>query len=239
MIELTLGCARVVFTDRHGGTSVAPFDAMNLAGHVGDDPAAVLENSRVLAAQLGLIDPSGWVRPFHVHGTDVLEITTAPTAETAPVDGDGAATAMADLPLVALGADCAPIALANDTAVAAIHAGWRGARDGVVEHGVAALHRLGRGSVRGAIGPCICVRHYEFGADALEPLVARFGESVAGTTDDGRPAFDLPLALRHALAEAGVDEVTDTRCCTAESADHYSYRRDGVTGRHGVVVVKR
>jgi hypothetical protein len=186
------------------------------------------------------------VRPFHVHGTDVLEITITPssapsaaTAPNAPVDGDGAATALADVPLVTLGADCAPIALANDTAVAAIHAGWRGARDGVVEQGVAALRRLGTGPVRAAIGPCICVRHYEFGADALEPLVARFGASVAGVTDDGRAAFDLPLALRLALAGAGVDEVTDTRCCTVESSDHYSYRRDGVTGRHGVVVVKQ
>jgi polyphenol oxidase len=239
VIELTLGCARVVFTDRHGGSSVAPFDSMNLAGHVGDDPEAVADNARLLAAQLGLVDPTVWVRPFHVHGTEVLEITTAPTATTAPVDGDGAATALRDVPLVTLGADCAPIALANDTAVAAVHAGWRGARDGVVEHGVAALRRLGSGSVRAAIGPCICVRHYEFGADALEPLVARFGASVAGTTDDGHLAFDLPLALRLALAEAGVDEVTDTRCCTVESADHYSYRRDGVTGRHGVVVVKQ
>src|SRR6185369_12125623 len=104
--------------------------------------------------------------------------------------------------------------------------------------GVATLRRLGSGPVRAAIGPCICVRHYEFGADALEPLVARFGESVAGVTDAGHAAFDLPLALRHALAAAGVDEVTDTRCCTVELRDHYSYRRDGVTGRHGVVVVK-
>ncbi len=235
MIELTLGCARAVFTDRHGGTSAAPFDTMNLAGHVDDDAASVEENYRVLAATLDLIDASHWVRPFHVHGTDVIEVTNAPDAR---VDADGSATDVVGLPLVALGADCAPIALANDDAVAAIHAGWRGALGGVVESGVAALRRLGDGPVRAAIGPCICVHHYEFGADALTPLVSRFGSGVVGTTTDDRPAFDLPLALQRALDDAGVDEITDVRRCTFESPDHYSYRRDARTGRQGVVVVK-
>jgi YfiH family protein len=236
VIELVLGCARVVFTDRHGGASAAPYDSLNLAGHVDDDPAAVDENYRLLAARLELPEPSGWVRPFHVHGTDVLEVTAAPTE---PVDADGSATSTVGLPLVAMGADCAPIALANDAAVAAIHAGWRGALDGVVEAGVAAVRRLGGGPVRAAIGPTICVRHYEFGADALAPIVARFGDSVAGTTSAGELALDLPRALQRALDDAGVDEVTDIQRCTFESPDHFSYRRDRRTGRQVVVVVKQ
>jgi YfiH family protein len=235
VIELTLGCARVVFTDRHGGVSNAPFESLNLAGHVDDDPAAVDENFRRLAGRLGLIEPTEWVRPFHVHGTEVLEVATAPAGRT---EADGSATTAPDLPLIALGADCAPIALANDTAVAAIHAGWRGALDGVVEAGVAAVRKLGTGSVRAAIGPCICVRHYEFGVDALAPLVARFGDSVAGTTNEGAPALDLPRALHLALRAAGVDEVHDQHCCTVESVDHFSFRRDHRTGRQAVIVVK-
>ncbi len=235
MIELSVGCARVVFTDRRGGVSIAPFDAMNLAGHVEDDPGAVAENYRVLARELGLVDPDGWVRPFHVHGTEVLTVSE-PLAPS--VEADGSATSALGLPLVAMGADCAPIALANDTAVAAIHAGWRGALGGVVEAGVAAVRALGDGPVRAAIGPCICVHHYEFGADALVPLIDRFGSLVAGTTERGGLAFDLPRALQVALDDAGVDEVTDTRCCTVESVDHYSYRRDGRTGRQAVIVVK-
>jgi YfiH family protein len=236
VIEIALGCARVVFTDRHGGTSVAPFDSLNLAGHVEDDPESVRENYRVLADGLGLVAPSGWVRPFHVHGTKVVTVS-APLAST--VDADGSTTAEPGIPLVALGADCAPIALANDTAVAAVHAGWRGALGGVVEAGVAAVRASGTGPVRAAVGPCICVAHYEFGADALAPLVERFGDEVAGSTLDGAPALDLPGALHRALDDAGVDEVTDTRICTFGSADHYSYRRDGRTGRQGVIVVKQ
>jgi polyphenol oxidase len=243
VIELALGCARAVFTDRHGGVSVPPYDSMNLAGHVGDEPGAVARNAELLASALELVDPATWVRPFHVHGAEVLAVPEPPAEAAAgsssTVEGDGSVTTVPGLPLVALGADCAPIAVANDTAVAAIHSGWRGALHGVVEAGVASVRALGSGPVRAAIGPCICVRHYEFGADALAPLVARFGPDVEGTTAGGGLAFDLPRALRRALEDAGVDEITDTRVCTYESADHYSYRREGTTGRQAVIVVKR
>ena len=177
------------------------------------------------------------MRPFHVHGTDVLEVdrrarpgASRPTAARRPSAG---------LPLVALGADCAPIALANDTAVAAIHAGWRGALDGVVEAGVAAVRRLGRGPVRAAIGPCICVRHYEFGADALAPLVARFGD-VGGRArrPTARPAFDLPRALHLALRRRRRRRDHRHAVLHLRVADHFSYRRDHRTGRQAVVVVK-
>lgn len=237
---MTLGCARVVFTDRHGGTSVAPFESLNLAGHVGDDPVAVQRNHERLARALALADPSTWVRPFHVHGTRVLRVGALPVA-AAPgeaVEADGSATTVAGVPLVAMGADCAPIALANDTAVAAVHAGWRGAAAGVVAAGVDAVRELGTGPVRAVIGPTICGRHYEFGAADLATVTDRFGPAVVSTTDSGHPALDLPRALQVALAEAGVDDVTELGVCTVESADHYSYRRDGRTGRQAVVVVK-
>ncbi len=82
------------------------------------------------------------------------------------------------------------------------------------------------------------MRHYEFGRDALAPIVARFGDSVAGTTSAGGVALDLPRALQRALGDAGVEDVTDIGRCTFESPDHYSYRRDRRTGRQAVVVVK-
>jgi len=105
--------------------------------------------------------------------------------------------------------------------------------------GVEAVRALGAGPVRAVIGPCICARHYEFGAADLARLAERFGAGVTGHTVDGRPAFDLPRAIRVALERAGVDVIDDVDICTVESPDHFSFRRDGRTGRHAVVVVKR
>jgi copper oxidase (laccase) domain-containing protein len=44
--------------------------------------------------------------------------------------------------------------------------------------------------------------------------------------------------VRVALARAGVDDFEDVGVCTATSPDHFSHRRDGVTGRQAVVVVR-
>lgn len=237
MIHRTLGGADAWFTDRRGGASEPPFHTLNLADHVGDAPATVLENrARVLDALTPPARPDlRWVQPHHVHGTTVL---VARDDTPHGRDADGTATDRAGLALVAIGADCAPIAIANDTACAAVHAGWRGAADGVVAAGVAAVRELGEGPVRAVVGPCVCAAHYEFGADALADLARRLGDSVVATTVDGAPAFDLRAAIRVAFDGAGVDadavEVLDV--CTFASPDHFSYRRDGVTGRHGVVV---
>ena len=241
-IERRLGGARALFTDRFGGVSAAPFDSLNLARHVGDDPDAVSTNRARVAAMIEAPD-AAWVIPRHVHGSTVLRIDETielGVGASHDPEGDGAATNRFGVLLGALGADCAPIAIANDTACAAVHAGWRGAVGGVVEAGVVAVRALGTGRVRAVVGPCICVRHYEFGVAALTDIVARAGPSVAGRTETGDPAFDLRGAIRLAFAHAEVDdadvEVLDV--CTAESTDHYSYRKDGVTGRHGVAVIK-
>jgi copper oxidase (laccase) domain-containing protein len=136
-----------------------------------------------------------------------------------------------------LTADCAPLALATDDAVAVVHAGWVGLLAGVVETAVERLRSVGRGPVRAALGPCIHPGRYAFGAEDLARVVAAYGPTVEGRTDDGGPALDLPAAVRAALGRAHVEELDDVDVCTAASPDHFSYRRDGDTGRQALVAV--
>jgi copper oxidase (laccase) domain-containing protein len=139
--------------------------------------------------------------------------------------------------MVVLTADCAPIAIACDGAAGVVHAGWPGLLAGVVEAAVARLRSIGGGKVAAVIGPCIHPGKYEFGVDDLARLTARFGSAVAGRTDDGRPALDIPAAVRAAFDLAEVHDVDDVNVCTASNRDYFSYRRDGTTGRQGLVVV--
>ena len=237
LTPVELGCARVWCTDRRGGSSRAPYDSLNLAVHVGDDPLDVRRNTVLLAAACEgtPADPDAWVFVNHVHGTEVLRLDAPPAGRP---DADGAATDVDGLPLVAIGADCAPIALANDTACAAIHSGWRGLEAGVVAEGVAAVRALGSGPVRALVGPCVSAAHYEFGTDDLARLAATIGPEVVGETAAGRPALDLRSGIHVALGAAGVVEVLDDARCTVADHDLFSFRRDGVTGRQGMVVMR-
>jgi YfiH family protein len=237
VIHVQAGTARIWFTDRHGGTSRPPYDTRNLADHVGDAPDAVADNRRLLARDLDAVplDPAEWVWLRQVHGSDVVTVDAPPTE---PPPADVAVTGRIGLPLVVMVADCAPIALVTPGAVAVVHAGWSGLEQGVIANAVAEVRRVGGDPVTAVLGPCIHPARYEFGADLLDRLVARCGPEVAGRTDDGRPALDLPAGARAALAAAGVGDFTDVDVCTAASPDHFSARHEGATGRQAVVVVR-
>jgi hypothetical protein len=236
LIEISLGPARVVWSDRHGGVSAAPFESANLGDGVGDLPDAVAENRRRLAERLALDDPIDWCWLRQTHSATVVA-AEAVAGIGAPPEADAACTAVAGLPLVVLTADCAPVALACDDAVAVAHAGWPGLLAGVLEGTVTRLRSIGRGPVRAALGPCVHPARYEFGRGDLDRMVATFGPEVEARTVADRPALDLPATVRAALARVDVTLVHDVDICTSGSADHFSHRRDGTTGRQGLVAV--
>lgn len=215
--------------------SAPPFDEANIGHHVGDVPAAVDENRRRLAARLG-IDERGWAWLRQVHGTTVVDGEQAARAPE-PVAADAAVTTRPGLPLVVQTADCAPLALANDDAVAVVHAGWPGLLNGIIPAAVERLRSAGRGPVRAALGPCVHPCCYEFGRADLDRIVAVLGDTVESCTSDGAPALDIPAAVRVSLERCGVDDLHDVDICTATSPDHFSYRRDGRTGRQALVAV--
>ena len=235
-LSVRLGPAHVTFTDRHGGVSATPFDTANLGLHTDDARDRVFENRRRLATTLApagvTADPDNWVWLRQVHGADVADVDAPPP--TVP-EVDAAVTRTPRLPLVVLTADCAPIALASDEAVAVVHAGWPGLLAGVIEAAVEQLRAKSSGPVRAALGPCIHPARYEFGPADLDMVATRLGESVRARTETDRPALDIPGAVRAALGRVDVKDLIDCGVCTSASPDHFSYRRDGPTGRQAVV----
>ena len=217
--------------------SAAPYDSCNVGDHVGDDPAAVARN-REIAAETRALPPAaewGWMQQVHWRDVVVLD---GPTGDGTPV-ADALVTRTRGLPLAVVTADCAPIALASDDAIAVVHAGHRGLLAGVIEAALDALRAVGRGPVRALLGPCVRASRYEFRAADLAPLVDVFGPHVEARTEWGTTAFDLPAAVKIALTRGGVDarDIADSGECTSASMQFFSYRRDGVTGRQATIAV--
>lgn len=238
--------ARLVFTDRLGGVSAPPYDTLNLGAQVGDHPADVEQNRRLLAAALGL--PADRLTLMsQVHGADVAQVDGQPTEPTTDATSgarrrpvaDAMVTTTRGLALVVLIADCTPVLLAatEPDVVAAAHAGRRGVQAGVIAEVVAAMRRAGARTDRIAarVGPAICGRCYEVSPD-VQAEVVRAAPAARSTTRAGTPGLDIRAAVVAQLATAGVSSVEVEPGCTAESADLYSYRRDGVTGRFAGLV---
>ncbi len=237
-----------LMTTRAGGVSRSPWDTLNLGTAVGDDPAAVAENRRRFARALG-------ARPVYlrqVHGATVVMVSAA-DAEGDPPEADGAVTDEVGVACVVQVADCLPVLFAapDGRAVGAAHAGWRGLAAGVVERTlehVCALAGCAPQEVRAWLGPCIGPRRFEVGADVLQPFGAdpqapsahpRFVPRTDVHRPDGRPRWlaDLAGLARDRLGAAGVTAIDGASACTVEEGSRFfSFRRDGVTGRHAAAV---
>jgi YfiH family protein len=218
----------IVFTTRLGGVSEGPYASLNLGRKSGDEVERVDENRRIACEAIGA-DEARLALNFQVHSTRVRQAEPASRGEQA----DGLWTDEPGLPILALSADCLPLALARTDgsrpAVAVLHAGWRGLLEGIVPAGVEAL---GGGSLAAAIGPGIGPCCYEVGEEVAAPFRERFGDDVVR---EGR--LDLWTSAERALRAAGVDRVDRfDRCTACEPETFFSHRRDhGRTGRQGVI----
>jgi YfiH family protein len=219
------------FTTREGGVSRPPYDSLNLGGHVGDDPQAVAENRRRVAAALGCTD---LVVARQVHGTAVVEVTGPWAGE--PPEADALVTRVPRLALAVLVADCTPVLVGApaEGVVGVAHAGRQGMAAGVVGALVGALRDLGARTLVARVGPSVCPRCYEV-PGALREQVAAVVPVARSVTRAGTPALDVAGGVLAQLAAHGA-EVQQLRGCTAERPDLYSYRRDGTTGRSAGVV---
>ncbi len=224
--------AHFAFTDRWGGVSAAPYERLNLGGAVGDDPAAVTDNRKLAAGSLAL-DADAVVWMNQVHGRDVA-VVEGPWRNAAVPAVDATVTVHRGLALAVLTADCVPVLLADPVAgvAAAAHAGRQGLLAGVVPAAVGEMVRLGADPARmtAMTGPAVCGRCYEV-PEAMREEAAGLLPETRATTSRGTPALDLVAGVHAQLARLGVGKREKSHVCTLESADHFSYRRDGVTGR--------
>ena len=232
----------VSFTERSGGVSGGVFQSLNLGLRSGDDPELVKVNRQRLCASVGVEE---FACGKQVHGTRIERIDRG-SSGSGYLDPAGALTAtdglVTDEPGVALAvltADCVPVALADPIAgrLAVVHAGWKGIAAGIVSEAVALFDHPTE--TIAAIGPAIGPDHYEVGDDVARAVGAACPTGAVIRREGTRLLLDLSASIASILEEAGVRSIARTRRCTACETDrYYSYRRDGVTGRQGVVAVR-
>lgn len=229
-VELTGG--RGLFSSRRGGVSTGSFASLNLGRLTADSDDDVDENRSRLAAAVG-VPRECFLYGRQIHGAQVRRATEPPGPARPPTAEDGQATALADVAALVFVADCLPVVLATEGAVAALHGGWRGLAAGILEEGVLALRELGAGgSIAAAIGPGVGGCCFEVG----EEVHAAFAGCDARV---GERNLDLKRIARRKLEAAGVAEIHDCELCTlcADPSLFFSHRRDGgVTGRQAGVV---
>lgn len=220
---------------RQGGEPGAVF-GFNLGLAVGDDDSRVERHLQTFLARLGVM-PDEVAFMEQVHGADIVEVSEAGIIEGV----DALITRTPHLALAVRTADCVPVLLyaPAERAVAAVHAGWRGLSERIIERTVAELHTTCGAHADDIIafcGPAARGCCYE----VAEDVAALFHPDAVTMREGRRPTLDLHVVAARQLAEAGLaagNIETMHRCTICSPALFHSHRRDGARSGRMLAVI--
>jgi len=216
-------------TLRSGGKSEGKYNSFNLATHVNDEINAVHLNRDLLNQYL----PSAPYWLNQTHSVDVLKLPSP------MLNGDASYTIDKNKVCVVQTADCLPLLVTNmdGTIVAAIHAGWRGLLNGVIENTIEKMN-ISPNELLVWLGPAISQKHFEVGFDVKNSFCQKHieAEKAFHLISEQKWLADIYALAKIRLNLCGVKQiysgsVSDDYCTFANEIDYFSYRRDGITGR--------
>ncbi|MGL5360783.1 MAG: peptidoglycan editing factor PgeF [Shewanella sp.] len=150
----------------------------------------------------------------------------------APV-ADASYTRLAGRVCAVMTADCLPVLLCDRQGqeVAAVHAGWRGLCQGVIEQTVGHF-TAPAAQLIAYLGPAIGPVAFEVGPEVRQAFVAQHADAKACFVARGdKYLADITALARLRLTRLGVTQIYSADICTVSNPDYFSYRRDHVTGR--------
>lgn len=221
-----------VTTLRTGGVSEDSFASLNPATHVGDNLDSVYQNRKIIKFMLNLPSEPVWLN--QTHSNRAVNAVATPSLQQA----DASYTDQPGVVCAVMTADCLPLLVcSNDgSEIAAIHAGWRGLLEGVIDN---TLSTLNNNDVLVWLGPAIGPECFEVGAEVRDSFVAKSPDSALAfkQKNDEKWLADIYQLARIILAKLGVNKVYGGNFCTVtEAARFYSYRRDKDTGRMATLI---
>ena len=219
-------------TLRSGGVSRDHFASLNPATHVGDNAELVSQNRQIIKTMLNLPSEPVWLN--QTHSNKVVRAFTIST----PPPADASYTDRRRVVCVVMTADCLPLLVCSTDGVevAAIHAGWRGLLNGIIDNTINALRNK---EVLAWLGPAIGPERFEVSAELRSEFLAKSSKNESAFRPHGQNKWlaDIYQLARLNLAELGINNVYGGNFCTATDHERfYSYRRDKITGRMATLI---
>ena len=224
------------FLTKNGGVSTGIFASLNCGFGSGDDKEAVEKNRKAALKTCGL-ERHKLFTLNQIHSNNVIVLREAVLPEPEP-QADGIVTDVSGIALGILTADCGPVLFSSSDGkvVGACHAGWRGAKNGVVEKTVASMQKLGADikTITAVIGPCIGADSYEVGPEFYDNFLKESPENkkfFKKSKKTSKFLFDLSGYIEGKLKSIGVVNVFNTRKDTLkDEKNFFSYRRNTLKG---------
>jgi YfiH family protein len=215
------------FTREGGGALSGAYAGLNVSPFTGDVALKVSEARRRVAHY--------FASPFkdiftlkQVHGDAIVEVN----AEMQPSDiqyreADALWTREKGRVIGVLTADCGPVLMVkrDGCAVAAVHAGWRGAVSEIFEKMIDTLCTQTSCKVEDivcAVGPCIGPVSFRVGPEVLPAFTAKIdNDSYYTQNEDGSYQIDLAHFIEQRLKQLGVRDIDTVHECTVSNKNRF------------------
>lgn len=216
-------------TTRVGGFSHAPYNSFNIATHVGDNLDDVSKNRQLLQKNLHLKKPIIWLE--QIHGNTAIS-ADHPIGNLA---ADAIYSREEQTVCAVQTADCLPILVcsSNSYCVAAIHAGWKGLSNGIIETTIKAL-ALSPNDILVWLGPAIGPQAFIVGEQVFQSFIDNDPAAKVAFQSLGNKQWlaNLYQLAQQRLHKLGITSIYGSNYCTfSDSTRFFSFRRDRLTGR--------
>ena len=218
---------------RLSGFSQAPFGSFNLSLNTSDDPKAVQANRKQLINDLELPAQPFYLKQTHSTICIPSQKIALETSQALNIEADASFTSQTNTVACILTADCLPILVCSrhGDEIAAIHAGWKGLLDGVVESSLSCL-KTPLDQLLIWLGPGISQNSFEVEEDIMQAFCAKHPHAQTAfiaSQNPNRMMGDLYTITRIRLAALGISMQQiygGDYCSYTQSQLFYSYRRD-------------
>jgi len=233
-------------TTRRGGFSAPPFDSLNVSLMVGDNADDVAQNRKLLKNSLENLSASSGNTAKNSSGKSISENffwlqqvhgNKAISADSAFLDpiADAIYTQDPHVACAVQTADCLPLLVCSRThhCIAAIHAGWKGLANGIIENSIGALD-CAPDNLLVWLGPAIGPQAFVVGPDVVNTFTEKSRKAKAAFQDIGNNHWraNLYQLAKQRLNNLGIQAIYGGHYCTYTDKDNFfSFRRDKVTGR--------
>ena len=222
------------FFSKNGGVSQGIYSSLNCGLGSSDQKENVLKNLDIVSQKIGL-DAKNLFTMNQTHSNKVVVINDA-NKHTQRINSDALVTDLKNVAISVLTADCVPILIYDEInqIIASIHAGWRGAFNGIIENTINEMVKISRnGKINVAIGPCIGPNNYEVRQEFYNSFIqaSKKNKNFFLTTSNNKFLFNLRKYINFKFKELKVNHVENIDFNTfTDNRNFYSFRRSKKEG---------
>ena len=217
------------FFSRKGGVSKDSYNSLNCGLGSNDEIDNVLNNLSIVSEKIG-VNKNNLFTMNQTHSNKVV-IINKNNQDTKRVNADALITNVKNIAISVLTADCVPILIYDKTnqVVACIHAGWKGAINGIVENTFNQMIKINNNNnFHVAIGPCIGLENYEVGKEFYDKFINenKTNDKFFFLSRGNKFFFDLRKYVHFKISKFDVKYVENIDLDTyADKENFFSFRR--------------